>query len=132
MRLYSDASHDEDVIGIAYIIDDDIEDIHIEGKQFIHGDYTSMEAEYNAMMSGIHAASWYTDDSLIVATDCKPLVDKIHYPDANSEKWFDYRKDCHKILNTFEHWKMNYVPREHNEEADRLAKEALYFGREAL
>lgn len=130
MRLHSDASHDDDVIGIAYIIDDEIEDVHVEGKQYVYGDYTSMEAEYEAMMFGIHAASWYGGDTLVVQTDCQPLVDKMYYPDATSDKWFQMRKECHKLLNTFDVWEMNHVPRERNDAADRLAKEALWFGRE--
>lgn len=130
MRLHTDASHDEDVIGIAYIIEDDIEDIHVEGKQYIEGDYTSMEAEYHALMFGIHAASWYGGDTLVVCTDCQPLVDKMYYPDANSQKWYDMRSECHALLNTFDCWEMNHIPRSHNERADRLAKEALWFGRQ--
>lgn len=132
MRLYSDASHDDDVIGIAYIVKDDVKDIHVEGKQFICGDFTSMEAEYNAMMSGIHAASWYDNEHLVVCTDCEPLVDKMYFPDANNQKWFDYRQDCHEILNTFDDWSMSHIPRSQNRRADKLAKEALYVGRERL
>lgn len=131
MRLYSDASHDEDgVIGIAYIVRDEVDDVDVVGTQYIYGDYTSMEAEYNAMMSGIHAASWYGSDSLIVQTDCKPLVTKMDYPDNTSEKWYEYREECHRILNTFDFWQMYHVPRSQNEEADSLAREALRFGRE--
>lgn len=129
MRLYSDASHDEDVIGIAYIIRDDCDDIEVMGKQSVHGEFTSMEAEYNAMMSGIHAASWYGGDNLLVLTDCEPLVDKMYYPDANSQKWYDMRHECHTILNTFDDWTMTHVNRHENGEADRLAKEALWSGR---
>jgi ribonuclease HI len=130
MRLHSDASHDEDVIGIAYVIEDEYEDIYAEGKQYLHGKFTSMEAEYTAMMSGIHAASWRGNDTLVVCTDCEPLVDKMYFPDATNQKWFEYRQECHRILNTFDNWEMSNVPRSQNERADELAKQALYFGRE--
>lgn len=131
MRVYSDASHDEDVVGIGYIIEDDVDEIYADGKQYIQGDFTSMEAEYFAMMTGIHAASWQYGGDLLVLTDCEPLVDKMYFPDATDQKWYDYRRDCHEILNTFDSWEMNHVPRNHNDEADRLAREALYFGRES-
>lgn len=132
MRVHTDASHDTNVIGIAYIIDDEVDDIHFEGKQYIIGEYTSMEAEYIAMMTGIHEASWHSGDTVTVLTDCEPLVDKMYFPDATNQKWFDYRQDCHRVLNTFDAWRMNDIPRHQNERADRLAKEALYTGREEL
>lgn len=130
MRLHTDASHDEEVIGIAYVIEDDIENIYLEGNRYVVGEYTSMEAEYRALMLGIHAASWQEDGHLSVCTDCQPLVDKMNYLNHPSEKWNEMRSDCHELLNTFEGWTINYIPRSRNEAADRLAREALWLGRE--
>lgn len=132
MRLHTDASRDDDVIGIGYVIRDDINDIEVNGKQYRFGNFTSMEAEWKAMMTGIHAASWYGDGFLIVLTDCEPLREKMYWPDATSQKWYDMRKKCHKVLNTFEEWKMDVVDRTNNEQAHDLARRAIFMGRDEL
>lgn len=132
MRLYSDASHDEGVIGIGYVIRDEIDDVNIIGKQYVQDDFTSMQAEYTAMMSGIHAASWYSGDTLLIQTDCDPLAEKMRYPREDDEQWFERWEEFHTLVNTFDTWSINSVPREQNGEADRLAKEALWFGREEV
>lgn len=132
MRLHTDASRDDAVIGIGYVIRDDIAGIEVSGKQYRFGDFTSMEAEWKAMMTGIHAASWYSGDLLIVLTDCEPLYEKMYWADATSQKWYDMRKECHAVLNTFERWEMAVVDRTSNEQAHDLARRALFLGRDEM
>lgn len=134
MQLYTDASRDENVIGIGYVIEggEPFEDFRKEHRRHVFGEYTSMRAEYIAMMNGIHAASWHGNTRLEIFTDCEPLVRKMHYPDANRDDWYERRQQCHRLLQTFDSWSIQYIPRERNGETHRLAKEALYVGREKL
>lgn len=134
MRLFTDASLDRaGVVGIAYVLDDEIRGLHVEGQKHIFGNYTSMEAEYEAMMNGIHAASWQCGDTLLVNVDCQPLVEKMMSSRMEEDyKWCNMRDNCHRILNTFDHWEINSVPRSQNEQADELASQSLRVGREAL
>lgn len=131
MWVYSDAARDDEVAGMAWeiILDDGSE---VTGKRYLHGDYTSMEAEYYAMLDGLRYALREEHEIVKVRTDCEPLVEKMRVPDGYSQTWYDRRRGCHRLLNKFESWEMKWTPRSSNTNADRLAYEALEEGREAL
>lgn len=101
----------------------------IEGNRYMVGNYTSMEAEYYALLDGIRIASYEGREAINVYTDCKPLVQKMRYPDNNNDEWYTRRRGAHWLLNKFEDWSLNWIPRENNESANRLAYEALEKGR---
>src|SRR6056297_1304671 len=137
MKLYTDASTDEDnnVFGIGYVLELKTGAI-IEGKRYMLGDYTSMEAEWYGIMQGIDMAQENItshDTDIRVITDCQPLVDKMRDPDDMYEdKWFSYRSNMLKELFEFGEWELDWEKREQtseNERADRLAREAMWEGR---
>lgn len=136
MKVFTDASKGEGVFGLGYVIDLKT-GARIEGKRYVEGEYTSMEAEWHAMMQGIEIAkqnvtSYDTDIEVIV--DCQPLVDKIREPDdMYDDKWFNYRSRALEVLFDFEEWDLYWRERsttEQNKRANRLAREALWQGRD--
>ncbi len=128
MRLYTDAARDGDVAGFGWkiITSDD----SIEGKRFISGDCTSMEAEYYALLDGLRHARRYGTDRIEVFSDCKPLIEKMRAPDDDDD-WFKRRQGCNRLLNKFDSWELEWTPRSNNSRADRLAYEALEEGRQS-
>lgn len=129
MRVYSDASHDEDVIGIAYVLRDERLDVDESGRRYIEGEFTSMEAEYIALMTGVRMASHYTNEVLIALTDCRPLMYKLLQRDGNSDKWDQFFWQARAMLESFDEWQINHIERANNQEADALARAALHRGR---
>lgn len=98
------------------------------------GTYTSMEAEYHALTEALRVASIESESRECVEAyvDVKPLTTKMRVPDGNSEDWRERRKGFHWLANKFDEWELEHVPRRNNEQADRLAREALMEGRERL
>lgn len=126
MDVYTDAARDDDVAGFGWIIvlDDDI----IEGNRYLIGNYTSMEAEYYALLDGLRFAKQQEGNHVDVYIDCQPLVQKMRVPDKK-RIWHDRRRGCHRLFNKFDTWSLTWIPREKNERANRLAYEALETGR---
>jgi ribonuclease HI len=130
MKVYTDASRDDEIAGMGWQIVFDDGDI-MEGQRYVEGSYTSMEAEYFAMLDGLRMARRYGDE-VEVYVDCDPLVRKMETPDGTSEDWYQRRRGCLRLLRKFESWSLEWKPRESNAAADRLAYEALENGRENM
>jgi ribonuclease HI len=113
-------------MGWQIVFDDDVS---IEDSRFIEANHTSMEAEYYALLEGIRYARRHGDE-VEVFCDCKPLVEKMRVPDSN-EDWYERRRGCHRLLQKFERWELEWTPRSANTKADRLAYEALERGRQS-
>jgi len=128
MEVYTDAARDDDISGLAWVITHNGETV--EGNRFLTGNYTSMEAEYFALLDGLRFARRESRGTVDVRLDCQPLVKKMRVPDSNV-LWYDRRQGCHRLLNKFDDWSMEWVPRENNERANRLAYEALETGRQS-
>ena len=126
MEVYTDAARDDDIAAMAWRIVLDDGDT-IEDSRYITGNYTSMEAEYFALLDGLRIARRY-GQKVSVYTDCEPLVRKMRVPDDDLE-WHERREGCHRLLQKFESWEMEWTPRSNNSRADRLAYEALERGR---
>jgi len=128
MKVYTDAARDDEVAGMGWVIVlDDGETI--EGNRYMLGDYTSMEAEYFALLDGLRYARRHGSE-VEVFCDCEPLVEKMRVPDAYSNDWYDRRRGCHRLLRKFDSWELEWTPRSSNSNADRLAYEALEAGRQ--
>lgn len=128
MRVYTDAARDSEVAGLGWeIVLNDGE--RIKNSRYLVGDHTSMEAEYFALLDGIRYARQHGTDRVEVFSDCKPLITKMRVPDGNSEDWYQRRHGCHRLLNKFDSWELEWTPRASNTTADRLAYEALERGR---
>jgi|APHM01.1.fsa_nt_gi hypothetical protein len=83
MQVYTDASRGENVIGVGYVIKLK-NGTEMSGKryQFV-GDYSSMDAEWCALMEGLEIACEHQtayDNSIDVVIDCRPLVRKVRDP----------------------------------------------------
>lgn len=128
MQIYTDAARDESISGLGWAIY--LDDETISGNRYLTGNFTSMEAEYYALLDGLRFARRESLESVDVRLDCKPLVQKMRVPD-DDKLWYDRRQGCHRLLNKFDRWTMVWVPRSSNELANRLAYEALEEGREA-
>jgi ribonuclease HI len=126
--VYTDASRGDQCSGLGYVLTGEVS---LDGKKVLMGTHTSMEAEYHALTEALRVASIESPSRTKVEayTDCKPLVTKMRVPDDN-EDWFDRRRGCHRLLNKFDDWELEYVPRGGNEKAHDLAREALFEGRE--
>jgi ribonuclease HI len=134
MEVYTDASVDTGVFGIGYVINHPNGQT-VTGKNYVKGEYTSMQAEWYGVMEGIHMSTHVDPRKrwIHVITDCKPLVKKIREPDdMYNDMWYTYRKKTLRALLQFETWDLYWEERkhtEHNEQANRLAREALWEGR---
>jgi ribonuclease HI len=127
MRVFTDAARDSEVSGMGWeVVLDDQE--NVEGSRYLIGDYTSMEAEYFALLDGLRHARRQDKREVEVYCDCEPLIEKMRVPDTN-EVWYDRRRGCHRLLNKFDSWELEWTPRSGNSGADRLAYEALERGR---
>lgn len=129
MRVYTDAARDDEYSAMAW-------EIHVEGETYtgsrwLDGHYTSMEAEYFALLDGLRMAKRYGNGDVEIYCDCRPLVEKMRVPDGYNETWYQRRVGCHRLLNKFDDWELNWTPRSTNTEADRLAYEALEDARQS-
>lgn len=117
------------MVGIGWkIISSDGEEI--EGNRYLRGSYSSMEAEYIALIEGLRVAKQFDDDSIELLCDCRPLLKKMRSPDEDDD-WRKRRRGCQRLLKKFKHHEIEWTPRSRNAEADRLAYEALEKGRRA-
>lgn len=127
MKLYTDAARDDEIAGLGWeIVLDDGETI--SDSRYVEGHHTSMEAEYYALLDGLRKARGHGEE-IEVFCDCKPLIEKMRVPDGYNQEWYDRRCGCHRLLNKFESWELEWTPRASNSTADRLAYEALERGR---
>lgn len=129
--IYTDAARDDTVAGIGYTITGEVT---AEGKRYLTGHHTSMEAEYHALTEALRIASQRSQsrEYCEAYTDAEPLLNKMRVPDANSDEWYDRRQGCHRLLNKFDDWELFWTSRDNNEDAHRLAREALFEGREEV
>lgn len=138
MKIWTDASCDDrnDIFGIGYVIILK-SGAKITGKKYQTGNYTSMEAEYYALMEALTIAEdskTSYDNEVEVSVDCRPLVDKIREPDdLYDDKWFEYRRHALGMFFEFDEWDLYWEERntaQYNKDANRLAREAMWEGRD--
>jgi len=129
--IYVDAARDDQISGLGYTIRGEIS---VNGHKFLTGHYTSMEAEFHALVEAVRVASIESDerDYCEVYTDCRPLVSKLCGSDEVYDEWDDYRTSANWLLNKFDSWDMYYTSRGNNQDAHNLARKALKEGRESL
>lgn len=126
--IYVDAARDDNIAGLGYTIDGEVS---IEGKKYLEGNYTSMEAEFHALIEALRVASVESEirEMCEVYTDVKPLVTKMRYPDSEREDWQEYRESFLWLAQKFDEYQLNWCSREYNERAHDLARTALESGR---
>ncbi len=90
------------------------------------GEMTNNMAEYEALVralsrafeANIKSVSIYTD-SLLVANQ---ILGKYKIKNTTLQKYAEIAKN---LIHTFDHFAVQYIPREKNKIADKLAKEAI-------
>ena len=105
-------------------------DLLIENKKYL-GELTNNQAEYQALLLALKDALQLGGDSLALHCDSELMVRQIkgEYKVKNDGLKPLFREAV-LTLSRFKSYSIKHVPREQNEEADRLANEAIdeYFG----
>ncbi|MFC6726995.1 reverse transcriptase-like protein, partial [Halobium palmae] len=90
------------------------------------GRTTNNRAEYEALVRALEAARDYGLDEVDVRGDSQLIVKQVRGEwNANDPDLKEYRIRVRQLLDGFERWSLEHVPREINERADELANEAL-------
>ena len=98
----------------------------LQAKAFFLGKTTNNIAEYTALTKALEAAREIDAKELTVFSDSELLVRQINGKyKVKSEHIRPLFQQAIKLLNEFERYKIQYVPREKNKEADKLANQAL-------
>ena len=90
------------------------------------GTATNNQAEYEALIRGLEAAADYGLDEVDIRGDSELIVKQVRGEwDANDPQLREYRVRARQLLDRFDRWSLEHVPRELNERADKRANEAL-------
>ncbi|MFW6382957.1 MAG: ribonuclease HI [Haloferacaceae archaeon] len=96
-----------------------------EGSERI-ADTTNNRAEYEALIRALEAAVDYGLDEADVRGDSQLIVKQIRGEwNANDPELREKRVRARELLERFDRWSIEHVPREINERADELANEAF-------
>jgi len=96
-----------------------------EGSERI-GETTNNRAEYEALIRALEAAADAGVEQVDVRGDSELIVRQVRGEyDTNDPGLRERRVRVRELLEGFEEWSIEHVPREINERADRLATEAL-------
>jgi ribonuclease HI len=96
-----------------------------EGSETI-GETTNNRAEYEALIRALEAAAEFGFDEVDVRGDSELIVKQVRGEyDANSPELKERRVRVRELLERFDRWTLEHVPREINDRADSLANEAL-------
>ena len=96
-----------------------------EGNDRI-GETTNNRAEYEGLIRALEAARDYGFDVVDVRVDSQLAVKQVRGEwDTNDPDLRERRVTVRELLESFDDWSLQHVPREVNERADRLANEAL-------
>lgn len=90
------------------------------------GQATNNQAEYTALVMGLKEAKRLGADHVEIKTDSQLLAEQIRgkykVRHANIKPLFE---EASQLLGTFRSYTVDFIPRQHNSEADTLANEAL-------
>ena len=109
-------------VGWVIVTDDGIT---AEGSERI-GRATNNQAEYEALVRGLEAAADCGFDELHVRGDSQLVVRQVRGEwDTNNPQLREKRVRVRELLDRFEEWSIDHVPREINDRADELVNQAL-------
>ena len=101
------------------------EGIVAEGSERI-GRATNNQAEYEALLGALEAATDYGFEELVIKGDSQLIVKQVRGEwDANDPALREKRVRARELLRGVDEWSLDHVPREINDRADELANEAL-------
>lgn len=90
------------------------------------GKATNNQAEYAALVRSLEVAAEYGFDEVDVRGDSELVVKQVRGEwDANDPTLRERRVRVRELLDRFDRWSIEHVPREINDRADDLANEAL-------
>ena len=90
------------------------------------GAVTNNIAEYSAIILGLQEAKRLKAKNVSVFLDSELVVNQINgLYRVRDDKLKPLHERAKKLLQHFTNWKVRFVPREQNREADRLAREAV-------
>jgi ribonuclease HI len=99
--------------------------IAAEGSERI-GRVTNNQAEYEALVRALEAAVDYGFDELIIKGDSELIIKQVRGEwDTNDPTLREKRVRVRELLQRFDEWSIDHVPREINSHADELANEAF-------
>ena len=99
--------------------------IAAEGSERI-GTATNNQAEYEALIRALEAAADYGFDELILKGDSQLVVKQVRGEwNTNDPTLREKRVRVRELLERFDEWSIDHVPREINARADELLNEAL-------
>ena len=98
-------------------------------KSIFLGEMTNNMAEYEALLIALNDAARNSVKEVTVYTDSQLVANQINglYKIKNATL-FQYVKKIRQTVSNFDHFAINYIPREQNREADKLAKDAILKG----
>lgn len=90
------------------------------------GRATNNQAEYEALIDGLHAARDYGYDEVRIRGDSELIVKQVRGEwETRDPVLREHRVTVRELLADFDDWTISHVPRELNDRADDLANEAL-------
>jgi len=99
--------------------------IAAEGSERI-GTATNNQAEYEALIRALEAAADYGFDELMIKGDSQLVVKQVRGEwNTNDPTLREKRVRVRELLERFDEWSIDHVPREINARADELLNEAL-------
>ena len=129
--LKTDASYKPDVgSGVSFqsqIIEGGRKIDTFSDNRFIRNVENSTDAELLAVVFGIMEMVKYLDEygkyEIAIESDCSYVVDVF---DGRNKGKYKMKKTAMFFLRKFEGWRVRWIPRDINSEADALAKSALF------
>jgi len=87
---------------------------------------TNNRAEYEALVAGLEAAADYGFEAVVIRGDSELIVKQVRGEyDASDPALRERRVRVRELLDAFDTWSIEHVPREINSRADELASDAL-------
>ena len=111
----------------------DLAGIRLQAKAFFIGRTTNNVAEYTAIIKALQAAKEIGAKELTVFSDSELLVRQINGKyKVKSEQIRPLFQQAVELLSELENYKVQFVPRQKNQEADKLVNQALNLERDVI
>ena len=93
-------------------------------------DATNNEAEYKALIRGLHMAKEMNIASINIFSDSQLIVNQVNGEfRVKHEKMIPLHAEATELLDNFDSWSLEYIPRDNNTVADKLCKAGMMLGR---
>jgi ribonuclease HI len=90
------------------------------------GRATNNQAEYEALLAGLEAATEFGFEEIVIRGDSQLIVKLVKGAwDTNDPELREKRVRARELLSRFDDWSLEHVPREVNDRADELVNDAF-------